>query len=726
MKCAFQKLIYPPNTVALDPSSYMVAVYKLIDRLPDSDGNIMSEVKVVGFNLPIVKDMDFDITGNWNKNAKHGIQFEMEDCQEIITPSRQGIISYLSSGYIKGIGPKTAEKIYDKFGNSVLEILDNNPEWLKEIPGISDTKLERICDSYMASRGARNVISFLTPHGVSANRAVKIYKEFGRKTIQLISQNPYVLCDMHGIGFITADNIAQSIGVDPLSPERIRAGLRYTLKEAELKGHLCMNKDEFALQCIKLLNTEDLTAEFVAEQAYTLLKCGKLVLYNGYVYLDTTAKAEQAVAERIRELVSKKKIHYNLNLDAEIDREERRLGLTLVAEQRQAVKDCLTSHICIISGGPGTGKTLIQSVFLNIYKRAHPDAKIICCAPTGRAARRIEQCTGYHASTLHKALGLLADEDEHFNEPTKLDAEFVLVDEVSMMDIFLAKNLLEALPDDVQLILVGDADQLPSVGPGAVLSELIACGQLPVTKLDRVFRQNVGSKIALNAKLIRHSNTALETGEDFVMRHSPDCGSSAAIIEEVYLSEVARVGIDNVALLTPQRHKTETCVNALNSRLREKINPPDTAKPELNHGRQLFRLGDKVMQLKNWRDVNNGDVGYVKSIVKDSNFSGLYVDFGDNRIVEYDVSDLDMLELAYACTIHKSQGSEYSSVIINMQFSHYIMLKRPLIYTAITRAKKKVTIVGERKALCIAIQTADTEGRATMLAIRINELCGAN
>lgn len=394
----------------------------------------------------------------------------------------------------------------------------------------------------------------------------------------------------------------------------------------------------------------------------------------------------------------------------------------MASEQRHAVTTALTSQLSVITGGPGTGKTLIQRFLLDIYRRKNRGAKIICCAPTGRAARRMEQATGFPATTIHKALGLLAGEDGDYCEPEMLDADLIVVDEVSMMDIYLANHLFRSVPHGSQLVLIGDADQLPSVGPGAVLSEIIACGAVPVVRLDRIFRQSYGSRIAANAKLIRHGNLSLEYGEDFHFYDSCDMSTSAQQIETLYLQETAKYGVDNVALLTPYRQKTETGVNALNERLREKLNPQDGKKPEVVYRKRIYRLGDKVMQIKNCEDISNGDIGYITSVTRDDTDSVLTVDFGDGRIAEYDGSDLEMLDLAYASTIHKSQGSEYKSVIINLQCAHAVMLVRPLVYTAITRAKERVLIVGERRALCIAIKRTDTEQRGTMLSARIKEL----
>lgn len=391
-------------------------------------------------------------------------------------------------------------------------------------------------------------------------------------------------------------------------------------------------------------------------------------------------------------------------------------------EQREAVKMALTQGLSIITGGPGTGKTLIQRAILDIYQKNNPKSEICCCAPTGRAARRMEQATGVPASTVHKALGLMADEDGDYDGPEALTADLIVVDEISMLDVYLAGYLFDAVKYGAQMVLIGDADQLPSVGPGAVLSEMIASGCIPVVRLDKVFRQNAGSRIATNAKLIRHGNVGLEYGDDFQFINSPRLSDSAKLIVDLYLRETEKYGVDNVALLTPYRQKTETGVNALNEHLREKVNPPDAQKPEGVFGNRKFRCGDKVMQIKNHDDVNNGDIGYIRKIIRIGDDTTVHVDFGDGRMKEYDSSGLDMLDLGYASTIHKSQGSEYQSVIINLQCAHSIMLTRPLIYTAITRGKERVTIVGEKRALCISIKRTDTEKRGTCLAKRLQGL----
>lgn len=724
MICKFIKLIFPKNPV-VDNASYMIALYRPCEKIVDGAGHSISEIKAVGYCLPTTENLRYDLHGRWNRNAKHGVQFEVEGFDEVIAHSKEGIVAYLSSGQIKGIGPKTAEKIYELFGLKTLEVLDREPEKLLAVSGISKTKLKKIYDSYLTSRGARDIIAYLAPHGVTPNRAVKLYRQYGKETMDIVRNHPYRLCELVGIGFKTADRIAISMGIDPRSAERVDEGLIFTLTDAEQKGHLCMEKHSFITETLKLLDTDGLTEEMLAIRASRLLESGRLVSYEGQVYREATARTEQNLAWSIWSMLTAPPPKSVSDIAAEIQAEEVRQGLQLADEQRRAVMTALTSKLCVITGGPGTGKTMIQRFMLNIYRRRNCSGQIMCCAPTGRAARRMEQSTGFPAMTLHKALGLLAGEDDACSEPQMLDADLVVVDEVSMMDIYLANHLFQAVPRGSQLVLVGDADQLPSVGPGAVLSELIACGVVPVVRLDRIFRQSHGSRIAANAKCIRHGNLSLEYGDDFQFFDSGDMEDSAQLIERLYVQEVTQNGLDNVALLSPYRQKTETGVNALNDRLQSIVNPPDGKKPEVLYRNRIYRMGDKVMQTKNCEDVSNGDIGYITSITTDDSDSMLTVDFGDGRVAEYDKSDLELLDLAYASTIHKSQGSEYKSVIINLQCAHAVMLVRPLIYTAITRAKERVIIVGERRALCIAIKRIDTERRGTKLAARIRSLVAA-
>lgn len=714
MLCEFQRVIYPPIP---SPGSYMVALYHPCEQVKDLAGNILTQIKAVGYCLPTAENLRYNMQGRWNTNTKHGVQFEVESYDEVLVPTKEGVIGYLASGQIKGIGQKTAEKIYDLFGIKALDVLDSEPEKLLQIKGITPKKLQKIRESYLMNRGARDIIAFLAPHGITPRQALKFYEEYAEHTMDTVKNHPYRLCELSGVGFLTADKIAASMGFDKLSTERVDEGLLYTLTEAESYGHLCLEKHAFLKAALKLLDTPELTTRMAANRAACLVESGQLTTYDQYVYRAKSAHTERCLAQRIQQFL-RAKTKGCINLETELDGAEKRLNLSFAPEQRQAVKMALTQGLSVITGGPGTGKTMIQKAILDIYHRQNPDGMICCCAPTGRAARRMEQATNHPASTIHKALNLMADEDGNFNEPELVDADLILVDEVSMLDLYLANYLLGAIRLGAQVVLIGDSDQLPSVGPGAVLSEIIASGKVPVARLDKVFRQQAGSRIAVNAKAIRKGVRNLEFGDDFQFVDSPDIAASADKVVTLYMQEVKKYGLDNVALLTPYRKKTETGANALNLRLRDLVNPPAPGKPEAAHGKRVFRVGDRVMQTKNLGEVNNGDVGYIKDIFRDTDGITIRVNFG-GREMEYDSTQLPMLDLGYASTVHKSQGSEYQSVIVNLQRSHYIMLTRPLVYTAITRGKSRVILVGEKRALYTAISRTDAEKRGTCLAKRI-------
>lgn len=726
MKCKFFRLIYPKSVQEVQNGSYTVALYMPCETVLDAQGNKLSSITVVGHYLPTMERMKVDMNGRWKKDAKYGLQFVMESYEEIIEPGKNGIVSYLSSGMIRGIGKKLAERIYNTFGNDTLAILDNDPDRILEVPGISGKRSTQLRDSYMEARSARRIITLLAPLDINAGHAVRLQKELGARAEELLKERPYEVFEMGLLPFDAADQLADRVGIPRTAPERVAAGLLHTLELAEHKGHLCLPKERFVQEAVQLLRTPGLNRMAVANVAFEMLKAERLVLYQDHVYRPVMAKAEDGVAQCVREMLQRSSLPYIGDLDDEIDRQQEELGFILAEEQRWAVKTALASPLCLISGGPGTGKTSIQRVFLNIYRKAFPDADIICCAPTGRAARRLEQSTGLTACTVHKALNLTAGETNTLTLPEQLDADLVLVDEVSMLDMAMTWYLFNALPPMCRLVLVGDADQLPSVGPGAVLSELIGCGRIPMVMLDKVFRQSEGSMIAENAQRIRHGDTDLQFDGDFQFWPSAGIQQSAQWLERLYMQEVGRYGVDNVALLTPFRHKTETGVQSMNERLRALVNPAAANKPELTLGQRVFRLGDKVMQTKNREEVSNGDIGYISKIERDDDGFLLEVDFHDGRVVSYeDNESLSHLELAYATTVHKSQGGQYDSVLLSIQNLHGRMLKRPLIYTGLTRAKRRALIVGDEQAVRQAIETTDTERRRTRLAARITQNTGS-
>lgn len=719
MLCQFDKLLYP-RTADATTVDYMIAIYRPLEIIRDSDGDMLSEIKAVGYCLPIAEKIRYRLNGHWAKHPRHGLQFEVEGYEEVISHTKEGIIGYLASGQIKGVGRKIAELIYDTFGQDTLDILDREPEKLMAVRGISKKRLQKICDSYLATRGARDVIAFLSPHGVTANRAIKIYREYGKDTMDIIRNHPYRLVEMAGIAFKTADKLAMSLGLPALSPERVDEALMYAIAEAEVEGHLCLEKHDFLRRTLRLLETPEITEDMAAGRAFHLVQENRLVCYDGYVYRSSTATVENNIAFHITQQMKMEVEPYE-HLDLAIKGEERKLKIQLAPEQRDAVKMALSSKFCVITGGPGTGKTAVQKAILDLYREKYPEANIVCCAPTGQAAQKMKESSGLPASTIHKALCIKANPDGSLTTGIMLNADLILVDEVSMMDAFLAERLFAAVPPNARLVLVGDADQLPSVGPGAVLKDIISSGVVPVVRLDHVFRQSAGSRIATNARLIKHGNLSMEYGPDFMFFDSKDLAVSADIIENLYMQEVRKYGVDGVAFLTPFRHKTETSVDAMNARLQALVNPPMPGKTEAVYGQLRFRLGDKVMQIKNYEQVNNGDVGYITSITGPENEATVQIDFGDGRIMEYENEQLKMLDLGYASTVHKSQGAQYKSVIMNLQCAHAIMLIRAIVYTAITRARLRLAIVGERKALCRAIRNTKADQRGTRLAQRIQD-----
>ena len=723
MKCSFSRLLYPKSLEEARDGSYMIALFRPNEKVLDAQGNRLNSIKVVGHFLPTVAGVKVDMAGHWKKDARYGLQFEMESYEEIVGSDKRSIVAYLSSGMIPGIGSVLAERIYNTFGAQTLEVLDQDPSRVSEVLGISKKKCEQFCKAYMETRSARKLINLLAPFNISAPQAVKLRQELGTDAQRLLMEFPYMVFERDLIDFEIADQLAQASGIPQNAPERLAAGLIYALKQAEHEGHLCMHKETFVRRAVNLLRAPQVTWKAVAQRAFEMIKEGRLSLFYDYVYRPIMAKAEEDVATWICDMLHRDSLPYMGDLDDEIDGQQTEMGFTFAEEQRHAIRTALISPICIISGGPGTGKTSIQRAILNIYKKSFPDSNVVCCAPTGRAARRMEQSTGYPASTIHKVLNLTAGEVHELKDIDLLEADLVLVDEVSMMDMLTTWYLFNALPPSCRLILVGDADQRPSVGPGAVLNELLACGQLPAVILDKVFRQSEGSLVAENAQRIRHGVTDLEFGDDFQFWPSAEETQSAQYLMWFYKREVDRYGVDNVALLTPFRKKSKTGVYSLNAALHDTINPASQEKDEIETGQRILRVGDKVMQMKNRDFASNGDIGYICTSKRDSDGILVEVDFGDDRVVAYeDAESLRQVELAYAATIHKSQGSEYDAVLINIQNMHGKMLNRALIYTAETRAKKQVIIVGDWEAVVRAIQTADTKRRNTMLAVRINDL----
>ena len=645
----------------------MVGVYCPKARVLDSEGNEQKRVTVVGYALPVAKGVTFDLNGQWEKNER-GTQYKLQNYTEVVASAKEAIIAYLSSGIIKGIGLGMAEKIYKEFGNRTMEILDKDSDRLLQVRGISAWKLKKIKDSLASSHGIQELMALLPK--LSAPRAVKILNKFKSDAVVLAKENPYEFYKSGLISFQDVDTAAAHNGISPYSEIRLKAVILYYLERQEFKGDLCVRKKELIDGCLRSISMSSSDRKILSNAANELFKDEEIHVYGDLVFRDAADKAEHSVSSAITNLLSFGGVGFSENLSANIFELEEMLGISLSQQQKRAVECSLNNNLSIITGGPGTGKTQVLQFILQLYQSEYPDNEILCCAPTGRAARRMEEATGLPASTIHSALTITAKDNGELTEAKAIDAGLIVVDEASMLDMYLAQRLFEAISYDNTVILVGDADQLPSVGPGAVLSEMIASGEIPVTRLNTVFRQKTGSLIASNAAFIRNNNIGLEYSDDFQLVESPYAGNSAAVILEAYMKEVDRYGVDNVTILVPFRRKLETGVEALNLRIRAAVNPSDSRKSELAVKNKLFRVGDKVMQTKNEGEINNGDIGYIKEIITEGKVKKALVEFDAHRLKSYGAAELISLELGYVTTVHKSQGSEYKSVIINLQNAH--------------------------------------------------------
>ena len=593
---------------------------------------------------------------------------------------------------------------------------------------IAAKKLERIVSTYQDTRALREIVSFLAPFGVSVRKCSQIREAYGGQAIQVLKTSPYALCRIHGFGFKTVDAIAHRMNIRPDDAQRIQGALLYTLEEASRAGHLYLPKDGLIRQASRLLKAgapgTEIADRTIAAQVYELAMQRALCVCGDAVYRRRLYEAETRTAELVAAL-ARQPVRAYPNLEAVLAQSQNEQGLMLSSRQCEAVRCCLRQPFSILTGGPGTGKTTVLRVILDVYRKLEGGA-ILQAAPTGRAARRMMQSTGLPAGTLHSVLGLVAKGEGsayHTKGLTPLAADFVVVDETSMMDIFLAEELFRRIRPGSKVLLVGDADQLPSVGPGNVFRDLIRSGVLPVTRLDTVFRQSGASRIALNAQLIRQNRATLLEGPDFEFLPCADESEATAMIQRLYQEEIARVGIEQVQVLSPFASRGAVSVKSLNPVLRDLVNPARFCVQEWKAGDTLFREGDRIVQTKNQGEISNGDTGVVRDIHKneEGEITAL-LDFGDGRTVEYDERDMAHIQLAYALTIHKSQGSEYAVVILPMLPGFYKLLSRNLVYTAITRAKKRVILVGQKKALYMAIHKDGSDQQNSMLANRLSAL----
>ena len=673
----------------------------------------------VGYEIPMTDAVELELDGEW-VNGKYGMQLQVEQWREIVPKTKEGVLSYLGSGLIKGIGEKTAAEIVAKFGTNTLDILENHPERLLEVRGITENKLEDIRTSYAESRMLRDIMTLLAPFKLTPKTALKIYQHFGPACMELLKKSPFELCRIPGFGFRRVDAIVRKTDNRPRDPMRIGGALHCTLDEAKGKqGHLFLERENLCKAAFKLLNEKiplpemRVRPEEVEKELDGMILSGSVVSMRDNIYHPAVFAQEDETASRIARLLAEERPPMK-DISAVIETVRTELGLRTSGKQESAVRTAFLYNLSIITGSPGTGKTTVLKIILEVYRRLWPDNKIILMAPTGRASRRMAESTGFEgACTLHSGLGLVSEEDEGSRNRKKdgLDADMVIVDEFSMVDMWLAGKFFPALKKGAKIILVGDPDQLPSVGAGNVFRELIQCGLVPVTVLDEIFRQAKDSLIAHNARFIHDGNTKLYYGKDFQLLPCDSQEDAAAAIIERYCQEIESNGIEHVQILSPFRTEGAASSDHLNAAIREIVNPFQSTEDEVRIGPKTFRVGDRIMQTKNTDKVSNGDLGFIRYIddTPDGKRIGL----------EYSTEDLVNLDLAYATTIHKAMGSEYDIVLMPILKAHYIMLYRNLLYTGITRARKKVVLAGEKSVLFMAIHKNEISRRNTLLGERI-------
>jgi exodeoxyribonuclease V alpha subunit len=683
-------------------------------------------VTVVG-SLPSVSAGEWiTAQGRWVHDKQHGLQLKAEFLKCNPPTSREGIEKYLGSGLIKGIGPVYAKKLVDKFGDEIFKIIDGYSARLEEIDGIGAGRRKRIKDAWNEQKVVRDIMVFLHSNGVSTSRAVRIYKTYGEEAIDTVRANPYVLArDIPGIGFKTADEIAGKLGIPRDSVIRARAGLSHVLADAAQSGHCALPAEILVEQALKLLGVD----ESVVREALARLLVDSEAVEESFgnralIFLPPLSYAERVIAEKIRALGGRPANYPRIDVQKAIEWCQSKTGKELAPNQREAIEKAIQSRVLIITGGPGVGKTtLINSLLLILRAKK---VKCLLCAPTGRAAKRLSEATGLEAKTIHRLLQFQAGPDGFSrNEERPLDCDLLVVDEMSMVDVTLMHKLLKAVPEHGHLILVGDADQLPSVGPGMVLSDLIESGVAPTVRLTAIFRQAAASRIITNAHRINEGrmpelpDKAQDSDFYFVERDTPEAIQSMLVrLAKERVPEKFRCDpIGDIQVLSPM-NRGSLGARELNLQLQNALNPPRAGEPGVERFGWQFRLRDKVIQTANNYDkeVFNGDIGCIKSIDPDNREVAIRF---DNRDVIYDFGELDEVSLAYAITIHKSQGSEFPVVIVPLATQHYLLLQRNLVYTAITRGKKMVLLVGQKKALEMAVKNNRTSERFSALLDRL-------
>lgn len=698
-------------------------------------------VTIVGKLMGVTPGETLALEGEWREHRDHGRQFEVTAYRTLLPATIDGIRRYLGSGLIKGVGPATAKKIAETFGKYTLDVLENNPDRLVEVPGLGRRKVEVIKQAWQAQQQIKAVMIFLQDLGLTPGLAVRIYKQYGDAALNIVRDQPYRLADeVYGIGFVTADAIARGMGAPIDDPQRIGAGLRYTLSQATEEGHCYLPADELVARAAALLGVtgaqsaaalaDPLVAgdvEIVAPGAGVAAPTAAAQVESA-VYLAALARAEQGVASAIlRQLRAPSSIapfYKAANWPRVFAHLAERRDVNLTERQQTAVQMALTAKVSILTGGPGTGKTTtLRTVIALLQARGY---RALLASPTGRAAKRLAETTGAAAKTIHRLLEYSPQGGSHFkrNADRPLECDLLVIDEVSMLDILLANHLLKAAPSHAHVLLVGDADQLPSVGPGRVLRDLLESLAIPSVHLDAIFRQAAGSGIIANAHRINSGELPVFQGHaDFFFFPAAEPERCAELTVELVAERIPRrFGYDprrDIQVLAPT-HKGAAGVANLNRLLQAALNPPAPGKAEKLFGATTLRLGDRVLQLRNNYDLDvyNGDIGVVTAI--DPVEQLLHVTFDDERAIAYDFGQLDELGHAYALSIHKSQGGEYPVVVAPLLMQHYTLLQRNLLYTAVTRARKLVVLVGDRKAIAVAVGNNRVVARYTGLAARLN------
>lgn len=680
------------------------------------------EITVLGTCAAAWEGEELHATGEWVDDPVRGRQFKAKSVECIPPKSVEGVRRYLASGLIRGIGPVLANRIVDRFGAETIDVLDHHSGRLREIPKVGPKKIASIVQGWREGKGTREVMIFTQTYGISAGKAAKIYRTYGPDSVAIIKRDPYRLCrDIWGIGFATADRIALAVGLPKDSPLRARAAIVFTLRtEADEAGHCWTSEPDLLLHAQELVG---ISVETLAEALKHELDAGRVVKEGDRLYLRDLWVAERRVAAKLKDLLASPPAFAPIDPDRAVAWWERKTGFTLAPAQLRAVRASVGSKVSIVTGGPGVGKTTIIRALVEIFQARTGVHKITVQlgAPTGRAAKRMAESTGAPAQTLHRLLKYNPQTNAFtYNEERPLGGDVFIFDEMSMVDIRLMADLVVALPRRATLILVGDTDQLPSVGPGNVLRDLIASQTIPTSQLTEIFRQDSSGLIVRNAHHV-NAGEPFETragASDFYFVAQDDPAKALDLVLDFMVTRIPRhfhlEPLQDVQVLTPMRRNLLGAEN-LNAAIQKRLNGTG---PGVVRGGMEFRAGDRVMQLRNNydKDVYNGDVGFVQSVEPAERT--LVVLF-DGRPVEYRAADLDELTLAYATTIHKAQGSEYPAVIVLLHRQHYMMLQRNLLYTAITRGKKLVLVIGSPWAVKQAIETNVVRARRTSLAERM-------